>query len=248
MRKEMFNRSSLWARMLQLLIITTIVVSGAAIFVPDMHTAAAEEENVILNPTPIAGVVLETQQMTDNTTLLSTEASNVTTVATENVLKTEYDIPSSYVNPCTGKTVEYNNRKTLEGKNKITYGVAGELVSQAISDNDGFMMLDDRYLVAIGSRFGTIPGQYFDLVLENGVIIKCIMGDMKDDRHTDATNTFTYETKCCSEFIINEHLIRDDILWSGTASDKYPAWNYPVVKIIVYEQFYDADDNTIAEE
>ena len=159
--------------------------------------------------------------------------------AQEAVEKTEYTIPSSFVNPETGNTVSYKGGKTIERSSKITYGEAGEINRLASPDQDGFMMLDDRYLIAVGSRFDTEPGQYMDLVLENGVVIPCIMGDLKADQDTDSTNTFTYHSRCCSEFIIDKNTIRSDIYKRGNASLKMSMWDSPVVSIIVYEDFYE---------
>ncbi|WP_033153819.1 hypothetical protein [Pseudobutyrivibrio ruminis] len=99
------------------------------------------------------------------------------------------------------------------------------------------MKLDDRYLIAVGSRFDTVAGQYIDLVLENGVVIECIMGDAKADVDTDSTNTFTYKSSCCSEFIIDEASIRSDIYERGNASLKYASWDSPVVSVVVYDQY-----------
>ena len=99
------------------------------------------------------------------------------------------------------------------------------------------MKLDDRYLIAVGSRFDTAAGQYIDLVLENGVIIECIMGDAKADVDTDSTNTFTYKSSCCSEFIIDEASIRNDIYERGNASLKYESWDSPVISVVVYDQY-----------
>jgi hypothetical protein len=101
------------------------------------------------------------------------------------------------------------------------------------------MKLDDRYLIAVGSRFNTVAGQHIDLVLANGLIIKCIMGDAKADCDTDATNTFTYKSRCCSEFIIDKKTIRADIYERGNASLKISIWDSPVKEIIVYDEFYE---------
>lgn len=156
----------------------------------------------------------------------------------EEVEKITYDIPSSFVHPVTGKTVSYTGGKTIERTGKITYGDAGDINRMASPDQDGFMKLDNRYLIAVGSRFDTVPGQYMDLVLENGVVIPCIMGDLKADQDTDSTNTFTYHSRCCSEFIIDEDSIRTDIYERGNASLKTSRWDSPVMSVIVYDKIY----------
>lgn len=158
--------------------------------------------------------------------------------STEEIKKTVYDIPSSFVSPVSGKTVSYKGGKTIERSGKITYGKSGYINKIASPDQDGFMKLDDRYLIAIGSKFNTEPGQYIDLILENGIVIKCIMGDAKADIDTDATNTFTYKSRCCSEFIIDEHTIRKDIYERGNASLKNFSWDSPVVRMVVYDEYH----------
>ena len=156
----------------------------------------------------------------------------------EVIPKTEYDIPDSFISPVTGNTVSYKGGKTIERSSRITYGECGYINSIATPDADGFMKLNDRYLIAVGTKFNTLPGQYIDLILENGLVIKCMMGDAKADKDTDATNTFTYHSRCCSEFIIDPKTIRKDIYERGNASLKYRTWDSPVVRIVVYDKFY----------
>ena len=171
-------------------------------------------------------------------TVMSINSISISTKDLSQVESITYDIPSSFVNPMTGNMAKYQGGKTIERSSKITYGPAGIINDLASPDYDGFMKLDDRYLIAVGSRFNTQPGQYIDLVLENGVVIKCIMGDAKADCDTDLTNTFTYKSRCCSEFIIDEKTIREDIRKRGNASLKYFTWDSPVVNIIVYDAYY----------
>ena len=174
-------------------------------------------------------------QMSEKT---NDEAQKAVEEIVEEVEKITYDIPSSFVHPVTGKTVSYKGGKTIERTGKITYGDAGDINRMASPDQDGFMKLDNRYLIAVGSRFDTVPGQYMDLVLENGVVIPCIMGDLKADQDTDSTNTFTYHSRCCSEFIIDEDSIRTDIYERGNASLKTSRWDSPVMSVIVYDKIY----------
>ena len=49
----------------------------------------------------------------------------------------------------------------------------------------GIRVVDSRYLVAIGTAFNAEVGTYIDLILEDGFVIPCIVGDVKSPRHTD---------------------------------------------------------------
>ncbi len=191
-------------------------------------------DSTITKMLAINEIVNDTLVATDNDEILAAKAE-----FESNIKKTIHNIPNSFVNPMSGRTVKYEGGKTIERSSKITYGKSGLINKLASPDDDGFMKLDNRYLIAVGSRFDTEPGQYIDLVLQNGIVIKCIMGDAKADVDTDATNTFTYRSRCCSEFIIDEDSIRTDISKRGNASLKNVTWNSPVVRVVVYDDYHD---------
>ena len=222
-----------------------------------MQVESTGAESIETTNTSDITITDENTHTFENTAMLSSLAECTTiTIEEENVVlagnqeqdaevnktvvsKTIHEIPSSFVHPVSGKTVSYKGGKTIERSRKITYGVSGYINALASPDEDGFMKLDNRYLIAVGSKFNTVPGQYIDLILANGVTIKCIMGDEKADADTDATNTFTYRSRCCSEFIIDDKTIRKDIYERGNASLKYFAWDSPVVRVVVYDAYHD---------
>lgn len=65
---------------------------------------------------------------------------------------------------------------TITSKNTRQYKMQHSI---AYTGKYGIRMVDDRYCVALGSHFGCKIGQYFDLVLANGTVISCVMGDAK---------------------------------------------------------------------
>lgn len=121
----------------------------------------------------------------------------------------------------------------LFGKSTKQY----KLQQYAITDSSGLRGVDGLYCIAIGSRFGTKIGQRIDLVLENGTVIPCVMGDQKANVHTDASNTFSNSNgnPCCSEFIVDTAMLNRDAAKRGDTSFIYDIWNSPVDKIIVYD-------------
>ena len=100
----------------------------------------------------------------------------------------------------------------------------------------GFRKVNDRYCIAIGSYFNTSIGQYIDLILENGIVIKCIMGDLKADIHTENNNIFTSANKCCSEFIVDLNTLDPYVAKTGNISKNNPSWDSPVKYIRVYNE------------
>ena len=113
------------------------------------------------------------------------------------------------------------------------------LTIHGYTDN-GFRKVNGRYCIAVGSYFNTSIGQYIDLILENGVVIQCIMGDLKADVHTDKTNMFTSLNTCCSEFIVDTKSLDPYVAKTGNISNSSPSWNSPVKYIRVYDKnFFD---------
>jgi len=105
----------------------------------------------------------------------------------------------------------------------------------AHTGNYGIRMVKDRYCVAIGSYFNARIGQFFDLILANGTIIKCIKGDEKANQDTDSANIFS-SNGCCSEFLIDRGSLASSIRTSGDTSSACKNWQSKVVKIRVYKR------------
>ena len=112
----------------------------------------------------------------------------------------------------------------------------GRLQKYAFTDSNGLRQVNGCYCIAIGSRFKTKIGQRIDLVLKNGTVIPCVMGDQKADIHTDTTNTFsnTNRNLCCSEFIVSTKQLTKEAAHRGDTSFIADIWCSPVDKIITY--------------
>lgn len=62
---------------------------------------------------------------------------------------------------------------------------------EAYTDEEtGLRMYDGRYCVALGTGWCYQIGTKVDIVMENGAVFKCILGDVKSDAHTDASHKF----------------------------------------------------------
>lgn len=109
----------------------------------------------------------------------------------------------------------------------------GALQQLAVTDAEGIRVVNGRYCIAIGTRFESEIGQYVDLILANGVIIPCIVGDKKAAQHTDASNTFS-PNGCCSEFIVDINLIKDEVKQRGNMSYNRAEWDSRVSCMTFY--------------
>ncbi len=143
-----------------------------------------------------------------------------------------YDLPKYY---------PYYGQKAYENYSAITNRFSKQYKIEEVAHTDeyGFRIYDDRYLIAIGTYFNAPVGTYIDVELENGVIIPCIVGDIKSDADTDDNNVYSLSCGCASEFIVDGFKI--DPYTRGDVSSISEEWESPVVHIIVYEHnFFDA--------
>ena len=63
--------------------------------------------------------------------------------------------------------------------------------SDAYTDHDsGLRMYRGRLCIAVGSYYALDIGTKIDIVMENGSIVKCVLGDCKSDKHTDPTHRY----------------------------------------------------------
>lgn len=106
--------------------------------------------------------------------------------------------------------------------------------SLAYTGDHGIRMVGDRYCVAVGSYYTTTIGQYIDIELENGNVIRGILADCKDNKHTDETNRINPNGSVV-EFVVD---IRDlDKTAKKTGDISYVnGWNSKIVNIRVYDK------------
>ena len=100
----------------------------------------------------------------------------------------------------------------------------------------GIRQINGRYCVAVGSHFTTKIGQYFDLILENGEVIPCILADQKADCDTDSDNIFTGHNGCATEFIVDADVLNYYAKRDGDISSCCEEWDSPVETIKIYQK------------
>lgn len=98
----------------------------------------------------------------------------------------------------------------------------------------GIRMYEGRYCIAVGTAVTSDVGVYIDVILENGTVIPCIVGDIKADIHTNDDNIFTLHSNCCSEFIVDMKHLDSYVRLTGNVSKACAEWNSKVVKFKVY--------------
>ena len=164
-------------------------------------------------------------------------------VATNKELKKEqhsFDVDESKlsVEYLVYEVPEYNGMKKWESyKGFNVNSKQKQLQKLATTDPEtGIRTVNGRYCVALGTHFTEEIGQYFDLILENGEVIPCILGDVKAPKHTDKNNIFSISgsNKCASEFIVDTKELNEDAKQSGDISSIKSSWNSRVASVVVY--------------
>ena len=122
--------------------------------------------------------------------------------------------------------------------NKRSFQYRLQSMEEMETSTEGIRVIKGRYCLAIGTQFNAHIGQLFDVVLENGTVIGCCVGDIKADQDTDANNVFS-KNGCCSEFIVQTEYLPQNVSESGDFSNLCEEWDSPVYAIDVYDLFID---------
>lgn len=139
---------------------------------------------------------------------------------------------SNYVNgDVPDNTIKsYMDYRTITSTNSKQYKLQKSL---AYTDSNGLRMVNGRYCVVVGSYYTTTIGQYIDIELENGKIIKGILADCKADIHTDSTNRINPNGSVV-EFVVDVNTLDSTAKKMGDIS-YINGWNSKVVNIRVYD-------------
>jgi hypothetical protein len=106
-------------------------------------------------------------------------------------------------------------------------------------DNQGFMrcngerdlgITDDYYLIALGSYYGTTIGTKYRITTNTGKVFYGILGDCKDDRHTNSTHQYCPGNKDIVEFLIYTPCLNSNVKCHGSANVYMPL-NGSIAKI-----------------
>lgn len=77
-----------------------------------------------------------------------------------------------------------------------------QLISRAYVGDYGIMMVDGCYLVAMGTAYAHYIGEKYQVTFESGQVINVMVGDVKQDIHTDQYNSAGAANGDLLEFIV----------------------------------------------
>ncbi len=95
--------------------------------------------------------------------------------------------------------------KTYMDYRKITNKSSKQwhLQQLATTNEEGFRLFNGRYLVAVGTFYADEVGKELRITLEDGTVFLAMVGDIKDNLHTDRTNRYIEKNGNIVEFIVD---------------------------------------------
>lgn len=106
----------------------------------------------------------------------------------------------------------YESYKAITNTSSPQYA----LQQEAYTGDYGIRMVDGRYCVAMGSYWATEIGTKMDVTLETGEVIPVILGDNKQDIHTDSTHRYGSTNHDVLEFIVDMSEIPTEVSNCGS--------------------------------
>lgn len=131
----------------------------------------------------------------------------------------------------------YMDYEAITNKNSEQY----KMQQQAETDPDGCRVYNNRYCVAMGSYYSKQIGTPIDVTLDTGVVIPCVLGDAKNDIHTNATHQVGSHNDVV-EFIVDVDNLDSEAKRDGTLSS-IPKFKGNVVEVTVLDE-----ENAIVDE
>lgn len=113
-----------------------------------------------------------------------------------------------------------------------------EMQQNAWTDEQGLRRYNDEYMIALGSYYTDYKvGERFEITLENNITFNAIIGDLKQDIHTDENNMYSpvYQNwqlvkANVIEFIVDENELSNHVLALGSIHG-YDNFNGNIVSI-----------------
>lgn len=108
-------------------------------------------------------------------------------------------------------------------------------------DEEGFAKIGDRYVIACTTTFGNV-GDFIDVYQKDGTVLKCVIGDIKNQNDAGCTKWGHNNGDCIIEFVVDKNKWysgdRGNHVNPGT-SNCHPEWNQDIEKIVNKGNFFD---------
>ena len=159
------------------------------------------------------------------TSFLRSEKADPATIRTETVFTPQTEpesIEVEYIRynelelpeEADGKFKTYMDYRKITNKDSKQW----KLQEQAWTEGRGFRKIGEHFLVAVGTFYADEVGKELLIEFEDGQRIKAIVGDIKQDRHTDPTNRYVPINGNIVEFIVDAEKLEPEVIRLGDVS------------------------------
>lgn len=131
-------------------------------------------------------------------------------VEIEYIRHNELDLPEE----ADGKFKTYMDYRKITDKNSKQW----ELQQRAWTEERGFRKIGEHFLVAVGTFYADGVGKELLIEFEDGEQIKAIVGDIKQDKHTDPMNQYVPVNGNIVEFIVDTKKLDPEVVRRGDVS------------------------------
>lgn len=141
-----------------------------------------------------------------------------------------------------GGVFTYMGWQTITSSGSLQY----KLRSQAGQnfDSEGFGIINGRYVVACTTTFGAV-GDYIDVYQSNGNVIKCVIGDIKNQNDSGCNKWGHLDGKCVIEFVVDKDSWYSSKHANPGTSSCHPEWGgQTITKIINCGNYFDGSGAT----
>lgn len=132
------------------------------------------------------------------------------------------------------KACPSNSFKSFMPHTAITSGKQYGFQRKCYTGDYGLRMYKGRYCIALGSYYTTKIGKKVDLITVKGKVIRCIIGDCKANKDTNASNQKHVSDGSVVEFLVDYRTLDDDIMLHGDISVIGGKFNQEIKCIKVY--------------
>ena len=129
-----------------------------------------------------------------------------------------------------GSVFTYMGWQLITSKTSVQY----KLRSQAGQNfnSEGFGIINNRYVIACTTTYGAV-GDYIDVYQSNGNVLKCIIGDIKNQNDSGCNKWGHLSGKCVIEFVVDKSKWYNPMHANPGTSSCHPEWGGKTITKIV---------------
>lgn len=170
----------------------------------------------------------------DNFVIVNVEDGEHAWVKKSDVIDSPYG--STKLSVSGDKRKSYMDYTCITARGSMQY----KLQAYAYTEINGVRAVNGRYCIALGKYYTHQVGQYVDIVLSNGVVIPCIVGDCKKNQDTVNNNSVGADGSV-AEFVVQTSSLSKSTRNHGDVSYASEGWLSNASEIIIYDYNFLSD-------